>query len=127
MAHVTITARCYPTEDRDKVVHAIRNIFPDAEIQGDDPIIAHSSSLENFIELLRRHRIRDAGRAVMRRSLSKGGSGTFALNKQVASVGKISFSEETHALGDIEVAMPRDELEQLVESLSPALREEEGS
>ena len=122
MADVTIKARCYPTEDRDRVVRAIRYIFPDAEVQGEDPIIAHSNSLENFIELLRRQRIRDAARAVIRRSLSKGGSGTFTLNKQVASIGKISFSEETHALGDIEVGMPRAELEGLVESLSPALR-----
>ncbi len=127
MTDVTITARCYPTEDRDKIVRAIRSIFPDAEIRGEDPIIAHASSIDCFIELLKRQRIRDAARAVMRRSLSKGGAGKFSLNKQVASVGKISFSEEAHALGDIEVAMPRDELEHLVESLAPDQRKEVGS
>ncbi len=126
MAEVTVKARCYPTEDRGKVARAIKNIFPDAQVEGEDPVIAHSNSLDNFAELLRRQRIRDAARAVIRRSISKG-SYTFALNKQVAAVGKISFSEERHALGDLEVTMSKADLEALAESLSPALRKEADS
>jgi predicted RNA binding protein with dsRBD fold (UPF0201 family) len=123
MVEVTIRTRCYPTEDREKVARAITNVFPDAEIQGDDPMIAHSRSLETFRDLLKRQRIRDAARAVLRRVL-KGGSTSFVLNKQVASVGKISFSEESHALGDIEVIMSVEDIQALIDSLVPEARRE---
>ncbi len=126
MVDLTIRARCHPTEDRDKVVSAIKNVFPDASFQGDDPIVAHSCSLETFSELLKRQRIRDAARAALRRGL-KQGSSSFALNKQVAFVGKISFSEESHALGDIEVSMPAADLRALIDSLAPEKREENSS
>ena len=124
MVDVTIRARCYPTEDREKVVRAIKNLFPDADVQGDDPITAHSQSLETFCDRLKQQRIRDAARAALRRGLKRG-SASFALNKQVASIGKISFSEESHALGDIEVIMSRGDIQALVDSLAPGSRKED--
>jgi predicted RNA binding protein with dsRBD fold (UPF0201 family) len=123
MVEVTVRARCYPTEDREKVYRAISNVFPDADIQGEDPIVAHSRSLETFLELLKRQRIRDAARAVLRRE-QKRGSASFMLNKQVASVGKISFSEESHALGDIEVTMSSEDIQGLIDSLVPETKRE---
>lgn len=123
MVEVTVRTRCYPTEDRDKVARAITNVFPDAVIQGDDPMIAHSSSLETFRDLLKRQRIRDAARAVLRRGLKRG-SASFVLNKQVASVGKVSFSEESHALGDIEVILSSDDMQALIDSLVTETRPE---
>jgi predicted RNA binding protein with dsRBD fold (UPF0201 family) len=126
MVEVTIRTRCYPTEDRQKVARAITNIFPDADIQGDDPLIAHSTSLETFRDLLKRQRIRDAARAVLRRGL-RSGSTTFALNKQVATVGKISFSEESHALGDIEVTLSTEDIQALIDSLVLETSREKGT
>jgi predicted RNA binding protein with dsRBD fold (UPF0201 family) len=123
MVEVTISTRCYATEDREKVGRAIRNIFPEADVQGVDPIIAQTHSLEMFSDLLKRQRIRDAARAVLRRSLKRG-SATFMLNKQVAFVGKISFSEESHALGDIEVRMSSQDLQTLIDSIDPETRQE---
>ena len=123
MVELTIRTRCHLTEDREKVARAITNVFPDAEIQGDDPMIAHSHSLETFRDLLKRQRIRDAARAVLRRVL-KGGSTSFVLNKQVASVGKISFSEESHALGGIEVIVSTEDIQALMDSLVPEARRE---
>ena len=126
MVDVTIRTRCYPTEDREKVARAITNVFPDADIQGEDPMVARSHSLETFCELLKRQRIRDAARAVLRRG-SRRGSASFVLNKQVASVGKISFAEESHALGDIEVTVPIEDIQELIDSLTPETRREDGT
>jgi predicted RNA binding protein with dsRBD fold (UPF0201 family) len=121
MVEIRLTAKCFPTEDRDKVVGAITKLFPDAEITGDDPIVARSTSIDAFGELLKRYRIRDAARAVMRRGLSRG-SISFMLNKQVAAVGKVSFSEENHPLGDLEVTIVSDDINGLIDSIAPNTR-----
>lgn len=123
MLEIHITARCFPTEDREKVVGAITAIFPDAIIAGDDPIEASAVSTEAFADLLKRQRIRDAARAVMRRS-TRGKRTSFRLNKQVAAVGKISFSEEVHPLGDIEVTIVADDVSAVIDSIAPNTRAE---
>jgi predicted RNA binding protein with dsRBD fold (UPF0201 family) len=121
MVEIRLTAKCFPTEDRDKVVGAITKLFPDAEITGDDPIVARSTSIDAFGELLKRYRIRDAARGVMRRGLRRG-SISFMLNKQVAAVGKVSFSEENHPLGDLEVTIVSDDINGLIDSIAPNTR-----
>lgn len=125
MLDIRLRARCYATEDRDAVIRAIRNLFPDAEVRGDSEIIATSGSVDEFGELLKRYKIRDAARKVMRRGL-KGDTTRFRLNKQVAAIGKISFSEEDHALGDIEVSMMADDIESIIDSIAPSTRVEVG-
>ena len=121
MMIVRLSARCYPTESRDKIEGAIKNVFPDATLEGDDPIHGTSSSVEMFSEILKRQRIRDAARAVMRRGVADQAT-SFKLNKQVASVGRISFSQEAHALGDIEVTIESDDIGALIESVAPDTR-----
>lgn len=123
MLEVRLRARCFPTEDRGRVVAAITGLFPDADVQGADPVTATSSSVERFGELLRRQRIRDAARVVMRRGL-RGNSTSFRLNKQVAAVGKVSFSEEEHPLGDIEVEIVSDNIDAIIDSIAPNTRKE---
>jgi len=123
MVEIHLSTRCFPTEDREKVVNAIIAIFPDAIIRGEDPIEASAVSTETFADLLKRQRIRDAARAVMRRG-TRGNITSFRLNKQVAAVGKISFSEETHPLGDIEVTMIADDLSTVIDSIAPNTRME---
>lgn len=118
MAEVKVTARCFPTEDRAKVVAAIVNIFPDFVPEGDDPVVGTARSTELFGEMLRRQRIRSAARAVMRRGLSDGYM-SFTLNKQVATAGRISFSEEKHALGDLDVVISAEDIESLIDELAP--------
>jgi len=125
MLDIRLRARCHATEDRDAVIRAIRNLFPDAEVRGDSEIIATSGSADEFGELLKRYKIRDAARKVMRRGL-KGDTTRFRLNKQVAAIGKISFSEEDHALGDIEVSMMADDIESIIDSIAPSTRAEVG-
>lgn len=118
MAEVNVTARCFPTEDRAKVVGAIVNLFPDFVPQGDDPVSGTSHSVERFAELLKKQRIRSAARAVMRRGASEDGV-RFTLNKQVAAAGKVSFSEEEHALGDLEVTIITDDADGVIDEIAP--------
>lgn len=125
MLIVHLRARCCPTESRDKVVAAIKNLFPDAVIEGDDMLTGTSSSLDFFSELLKKQRIRDAARAVLRRGLS-GNTARFRLGKQVAAVGKVSFSEEDHALGDIEVAIESDDIGAVIDTIAPSTRKAGG-
>jgi len=113
-----VTARCFPTEDRSKVVAAMANVFPDLVAEGDDPVVGTAHSTEMFAELLKRHRIRSAARTVLRRGTS-GGTVRFRLNKQVATVGKVSFSEEGHALGDLEVVITVDDVERFIDEVAP--------
>ncbi len=123
MLEVRVRARCYPTEDRDKVVHAILSFFPDAELSGEEDISGIAHSVEALGEQLKRQQIRDAARAVFRRGLS-GTSTTFRLNKQVAAVGRISFSDEDRPLGDIEVDIVADDMERVIDRIAPHTRPE---
>jgi predicted RNA binding protein with dsRBD fold (UPF0201 family) len=121
MLEVRLSARCYATEDREKVLHAMANIFPDAEFTGDDLIVGKSSSVERLGELLKQYRIRDSARSVLRRGL-RGNTTSFKLNKQVAAIGKVSFAEELHPLGDIEVTLASDNLEAVIDSIAQSTR-----
>jgi predicted RNA binding protein with dsRBD fold (UPF0201 family) len=124
MPGIRMTARCFPTEDRDRVVAAMKALFPDAVAEGDDPIVAKAGSVEAFAEQLAKQRIRSAARRILRRGVS-GEETRFRLNKQVASLGKISFSEEEHALGDIEVVISARDVLALIDTIAPRPLEEE--
>ncbi|HEX7393244.1 MAG TPA: RNA-binding domain-containing protein [Thermoplasmata archaeon] len=123
MLEIRLRADCHPTEDRDKMIRSIKRLFPDSEISGESVVSGVSRSVDEFGELLKRQHIRDAARAVMRRNM-RGNTTAFRLNKQVAAVGKISFSEESHPLGDIEVEITSDSLESVIDSIAPSTRAE---
>lgn len=119
MAMVTIAARCYPTEDPAKVEKAILNLFPGSEVdRSSDVIVAKTSRLERFKELIRNHRILDATRAVMLRGV-QGRRTSFELNKQAALSGKVSFLQGKAALGGIQVDIEDADLESLIEEVAP--------
>jgi len=123
MLEVRLSAQLHPTEDKNKIAAAIRNIFPDAKLEGEHEFAGTASSLETFAELLKKQRIRDAARQTLRRGRTDN-STKFRLNKQVAFVGKVSFSEEIHPLGDIEVTIIADDLQQVIDRVAPNTREE---
>ncbi len=118
---IVVRARCHPTEDCSKVAAAIKSLFPDAAIEGTDNITAVSQSIDDFGRLLREFRIRDAARGVMLRGLA-GDTTRFRINKQVAAVGKISFAEEDHPLGDLEVEITSDDIRGLIDGIAPGTR-----
>jgi predicted RNA binding protein with dsRBD fold (UPF0201 family) len=122
MLTVTVTVPVRPTEDREKLIAAMRLIFPDGpveETEGRVKIV--SASLDNFSDMVRRQRILDATRATLRRNMS-GGATAFGLNKQAAAVGRISFEEGRQPLGGINVTIETDDetaLEQFIDRVAP--------
>ncbi|MGD1060509.1 MAG: RNA-binding domain-containing protein [Methanomassiliicoccales archaeon] len=119
MPLITARARCFPTEDPEKVRRALLNVFPDALVeQYEGGLMARSGSLSRFKELIRNQRILDSTRSVLLRA-STGSETRFQLNKQVAYVGKISFAEGPMPLGSIEVSIEDEDLQGLVDEVAP--------
>jgi predicted RNA binding protein with dsRBD fold (UPF0201 family) len=125
MAEVTVTieTEVNPTESEDKVKQAVQNIFDNIPIHretiGKTTLLQGQSTgreaLGKLYYLLRRERIRDAARRVFLSGL-RDNTITFFLNKQVAFVGHISFSEETgeSPLGPIKVTMTAENPRQII-------------
>lgn len=91
---ISIKTPICETEVQEKVERAILNIFPDAALERvDDFIEGTSSTLETFATLLRTQRIRAAAKAELIKGLTVD-SFEFILNKQIASVGKVNFSQD---------------------------------
>ena len=119
MPQVTATAKCFPTEDPDRVERAVRNLFPRGQVQGTaDGLVSRGDDLERFQELIRNHRILDSARGAMRRGCRPGAT-AFTLNKQAAYAGRVSFLEERVALGGIEVLVEDRDIEALIDQVAP--------
>lgn len=119
MPRVIIVAKCYPTEDPDKLRKAILNIFPLSQPElYEGEMRAETEDLSRFMELIRNHRILDSTRQVMLKGV-EGNRTRFTLNKQAAFVGKVSFLEERVALGGISVIVEDDELQALIDRVAP--------
>ena len=129
MVEVTIfvETQINPTENEESVKTAVNNFLDNATITI-KPAIKGSSltavakgkdSLFKLRNLLRNDRIRDASRRILFKSI-RGNMISFYLNKQVAFVGHISFSEESSEspLGPIRVNIETDNPEQLIDWLA---------
>ena len=124
---VFVETQINPTENEDNVKAAINNFLDNATITI-RPSIKGSSltavakgqdSLFKLRNLLRNDRIRDASRRLLFKSI-RGNMISFYLNKQVAFVGHISFSEESaeSPLGPIRINIETDNPEQLIDWLA---------
>ena len=127
MITVEVSAHVNPTEDRDRVQSAIEGIFPglEYEFKEKEGFTARlvgtggRDSLELLHELLWSRKILDTGRRNMH---IEGGTVTFILNKQAATVGKVSFPPGDELLGSIWVeivAQDADEAGRVVDWLAP--------
>jgi|SRR5271157_155683 len=116
-----------PTESLEKIKTAVTNVFGNMDFQVKPPHDARlligeakgKQSLVRFSELLRREHIRAAARTVFSRNVEKK-SIYFCLNKQVAYVGHLSFSNETaeSPLGPIKVRIDCGDPREMVEWLT---------
>lgn len=113
---VSVRTTVNPTESRDKVEEAVRNVLGDIVLKGSERgglIILEGKyegleTLRHLRDLLRRMRIRDAARALFTRSAQEGRL-SFGLNKQAASAKRISFySSNESPLGPIQVTIKGD-------------------
>jgi predicted RNA binding protein with dsRBD fold (UPF0201 family) len=125
---VSIDTEISPTESREKVERAVSNIFTNikpiikksynskillAELKGEESLI-------RFKDMLRLDHIRDAARKILSKGISEK-TIVFFLNKQVAFVNHISFSEEDaeSPLDPIRVKINCDKPKALVNWLAP--------
>ena len=118
MVLVTIGCPVNPSEDPDKVAAAVINIFPDAELELADGILRGTASLDHFSKQIRKQKILDATRGVMLKNM-RGNRTWVNLNKQVATVGKVSFADKNPILGAIEVCIEDDDIESLIDIVAP--------
>ena len=129
--NVHMEAEINPTEGEEKVKEAINNVLGNASITitpigKESTLTAEATGQESLIKLrniLRSDKVRDASRKALFRSL-QGDTIRFCLNKQVASAGHVSFSEETaeSPLGPIRVTITTDDPVQLIEWLAEKTR-----
>jgi uncharacterized protein len=111
-------ARVNPTEDLDKVIEAISNIFKFDELEiGEGYVIVtgESESLLDLRESLKIRKIRDTAQ----RMFLKGAEGNkiiFSLSKQAALVSTPNFVDrEMSSLGEIDVTIETDDVEGFIE------------
>ena len=123
--NIVVKAKCYPTEEREKVCQAIHNIFPNGEIFGDDCLVLELDSVDKLRELIWDTQIRDSARSVLFRGKTDN-SLKFKLNKQAAFMGKISFQDEHTALGSIYVSISDDDIDQVIDYLAESTIRDEG-
>ena len=121
MPIVSIYTPVHPSEDPEKVRSAIEKLFPDAEItEVDGGFEAEADNLDRFSKQIRKQKILDTTRSVMMRGSRRGGiRTTFYLNKQVAFMGKVSFTEERAILGSIKVKVEDDDIDALIDTVAP--------
>jgi len=117
-----------PTEDPNKVKVAVEKMLGGIRLEivrnGDkEQMIGRSEGREallRFHDLLRREQILDAARKVLFRGI-QGNIIRFYLNKQVAYVGHISFSQSVgeSPLGPIHVEIESDDPKAIIDWLAP--------
>ena len=109
-----------PSEDTDRVIRCVLNIFPgsDTEVLG-DRINFTTDDLVRFIEILGEQKIRDTAVMVLDRGL-RDDSTRFHLNKQAAFMGKVNFTDGDSNLGDIDVTIIEGAMA-LIENIRPDL------
>jgi predicted RNA binding protein with dsRBD fold (UPF0201 family)/dephospho-CoA kinase len=113
---ISLRTPIYETESQEKVERAILNIFPDAVLERlDDFIEGTSSTLETFSTLLRMQRIRATAKIELMKGLAFD-SFEFYLNKQVAMVGKVNFTQDP--LGPIFVRVTTPLPEKLIDTIT---------
>ena len=120
---VSVEAEVYPTESAEKVLQAVRRIFPEMRVEVRwlnssavvEAVGEGLEALEHLKTLIRSRRIRTAARGILRSSIQDGRL-VFYLNKQAAYAGKASFTEPygESPLPPIKVVIETDNPEELV-------------
>ncbi len=119
---VKVEVKIHPSEDAEKVLEAINNLFPTLDLElEDDKVVGESDkleSLENFKNKLGIQAIRDSARRELKKGRRKN-SIDFCLNRQAATVDKVSFSGEDTPLGPIRVSITSQRMDDLIDFLAP--------
>jgi uncharacterized protein len=115
---ITARAKVNPTEDRNKVIKAISNVFKYDELEIGDgyvSVIGGKESLRDLRESLKNRKIRDTAQRMFLKGV-EGDKITFSLSKQAALVSIPNFVDrEMSALGEIDVTIETDDVEAFIE------------
>ncbi|ABR54302.1 Protein of unknown function DUF54 [Methanococcus vannielii SB] len=120
---IKINAKVKPTEDSEKVLNAIKNIFMDIKTEFDENIIfCESKNVSRFKELLRSQAILDAARNVLERNII-GNRTKFYINKQAAYSGLLNFDKDIHGGIKLEfIAEEGEDILKLLKDIAPRTR-----
>lgn len=117
MLTVRVRAPVKATEAPERVVEAVLNLFPDADVEvRDHEVVAEAPDLEGLREAVRRHQIPDTAREVMLRG-RRGDRADFALGKQAAYAQRPHFGAGHSPLGDLEVTVTAEDEEALLRAI----------
>lgn len=115
-------AEVYPTEDLDKVIKALSNIFNYDDIEiGDDYVCVSGKkeSIVDFKEDLKDRKIRSVARKMMIKGIHANKI-SFNLSKQAALAGIPNFVEDYQSpLGEIKVEIKTDDVEKFIDWIAP--------
>ena len=114
MTRVRVETPCHPTESLEKVLAAVRNLFPDIAFERSDDIVRGTTeNVDRLREFIRNQKIRDTAR---RQFLAgrRGDCTLVSLSKQAAFVGVVNFAAMS-ALGDILVEIEAEDLASVID------------
>ena len=115
---ITVRARVNPTEDLDKVITAISNIFKFDEIEIGEGYVSVTGDMDSLLDLresLKNRKIRDTAKRIFLKC-TEGNKINFSLSKQSAVVSVPNLVDrEMSALGEIDVNIETDDVEGFIE------------
>ncbi len=115
---ITARARVNPTEDLDKVITAISNIFKFDELEIGEGYVSVTGDMESLLDLresLKNRKIRDTAQRIFLKGV-EGNKITFSLSKQAALVSIPNLVDrEMSSLGEIDVTIETDDVEGFIE------------
>ena len=111
---MTARARVNPTEDLDKVITAISNIFKFDELEIGDGYISVTGDMDSLLDLresLKNRKIRDTAQRILIKGV-EGNKIAFSLSKQAALVSIPNLVDsDMSSLGEIDVTIETNDVE----------------
>ena len=120
---IQVFCQVNPSEDPEKIKHAVNNIFPDMELEISDTQITgrtnNFSVLSPISKSIHEKNIKKTYHRILKNN-SDNDSTWFYLNKQAAFVNTVALCSEANesSLGPIKVVLRSNDIEQVIESIT---------
>ena len=124
MSQMSISSPSTLTESSEKIVQAMINLFPDAQLEiGERGVYGSFSDLSVLEQKINIQQIKDTARHVLDHACTQDQL-VFHLNKQAAFASKVNFTDGNSVLGDITVKISGDNIQLVIEKLAPKKKED---